>query len=98
MKREDATLHVEFKQEGQDPIQLTQAEMAVTAAYNKTKAEMPSLTEQVFQLYSMLIEENARRPWTKIVQEQVKPPHGLTSKVSSMLSSMSSHGNPSLSV
>ena len=28
--------------------------------------------EQVFQLYSTLIAEKARQPWTKIVQEQVE--------------------------
>ena len=51
--------------------QLKPAEKATTAAYDKVKAKTVSVTEQVFQLYSNLIAEKARQPWTKIISEQI---------------------------
>ena len=48
---------------------LTQAEMNVSAAYEKDKAEMASVTELVFQLYVNLLTEKARQSLTKIMSE-----------------------------
>ena len=45
--------------------------MTATAAIEKAKAEMASVAEQGFQLYSNLITEKARQPWTKIMSEQI---------------------------
>jgi len=71
MKHEEAILHVEFAQDGKDMTDLKQAEKTATTAYGKAKAEMALVMEQVFQLYSNLIVEKARQPWTKIVSEQI---------------------------
>ena len=72
MKLQDANLQAEFASEGQDKARLEQAAKTAATAYEKAKAEMASFEEQVFQLYSMLIAEKARQPWTKIMQEQVE--------------------------
>ena len=50
---------------------LKQAAKTAAAAYEKTKAEMVLVTEQVFLLYSILLAEKARQSWTKVVTEQV---------------------------
>ena len=50
---------------------LEQAEKTTTTAYSKAKAGMALFMEQVFQLYSNLIAEKARQPWTKIMTEQI---------------------------
>ena len=63
---------VGFSSEGQDKARLVQAAKTAATAYEKAKAEMASVAEQVFELYSMLIAEKARQPWTKLVQEQVE--------------------------
>ena len=49
--------------------QLKQAKKAAATACNKAKAETALVAEQVFQLYSNLIAEKARQPWTKIITE-----------------------------
>ena len=72
MKLQDANLQAQFESEGQDKAHLVQAAKTAATAYEKAKAEMALVAEQVFQLYSMLIAEKARQPWTKIVQEQVE--------------------------
>ena len=72
MKLQDANFQAEFASEGQDKSHLEQAAKTATTAYEKAKAEMALVTEQVFQLYSMLIAEKARQPWTNIMQEQVE--------------------------
>ena len=71
-KLQDADLQVDFALEGKDKACLEQAAKTATTAYEKAKAETASVTEQVFQLYSMFIAETARQPWTKIMQEQVE--------------------------
>ena len=58
--------------EGQDKARLVQAAKTAATAYEKAKAETTSVAEQVFQLFSMLIAEKARHPWTKIMHEQVE--------------------------
>ena len=72
MKLQDVNLQVDFASEGQEKARLEQAAKIAATAYEKAKAEMALVAEQVFQLYSMLIAEKARQPWTKIVQEQVE--------------------------
>ncbi len=61
MKLEEATLHSQFAPKGQDMTHLTRQKRRA-AAYEKAKAEMALVAEQVFQLYSNLITEMARNP------------------------------------
>ena len=70
-KLQDANLQTEFASEGQDKARLVQAAKIAATAYEKAKAETAIVVEQVFQLYSTLIAEKARQPWTKIVSEQI---------------------------
>ena len=72
MKIQDAELKVDFASEGPEKAHLVQAAKTAATAYEKAKAEMTLVVEQVFQLYSMLIVETDRQPWTKIMQEQVE--------------------------
>ena len=72
MKLQDVKLQVDFASEGPEKARLVQAAKTAATAHEKAKAEMALVTEQVFQLYSMLIVEIDRQPWTKIVQEQVE--------------------------
>ncbi len=58
--------------EGQNKARLEQAAKTAATAYEKAKADKASVAEQVFQLYSTLIAENTRQPWTKIEQEQIE--------------------------
>ena len=69
-KLQDANLQVEFAPEGQDKAHLVQAAKTTATAFENAKAEMASVAEQVFQLYSTLITEKARQPWTNVVQER----------------------------
>ena len=71
MKLQDANLQAEFASEGQEKDRLEQAAKTATITYEKPMVDTTSVMEQVFQLYSMLIMEKARQPWTKIMQEQV---------------------------
>ena len=66
-----ATLNVEFTQDSKDMTHLTQAEKTAAAAYEKAKAEMASVAEQVFQRCINLLMEKAMQPWTKIMSEQI---------------------------
>jgi len=59
MKLQDANFQAEFVSEGQDKAHLEQA-----AKTTKAKAEMTLVAEEVFQLYSMLMVEKARKLWT----------------------------------
>ena len=67
MKLEETTLTIEFTQESQDTTNIKHTEKAANAANDKAKAEMAS----VLELYSNLIMEKARHPWTKIASEQI---------------------------
>ena len=44
----------------------------MATAYEKAQAKEALVMENVFLLYSNLIAERARQPWTKIMQEQVE--------------------------
>ena len=68
-KLQDVNLIIEFASEGQDKACLEQEAKITATAYEKAKAEMALVMEQVFQLYSVLIAEKARQLWTKIMQE-----------------------------
>ena len=61
-KLQDANLQAEFASEGQDKACHEQAAKTAATAYEKAKAETALVTEQVFQLYSMLIAEKDRQP------------------------------------
>ena len=71
-KLQDVNLQVDFASEGQEKAHLEQTAKTAATNYEKAKAETALVMEQVFQLYSTLIAEKARQPWTKIVQEQVE--------------------------
>ncbi len=61
-KLQDANLQVDFASEDQEKAHLEQAAKTATTAYEKAKAEMALVTEQVFQLYSSLIAEKLGSP------------------------------------
>ena len=52
-------------------------EMAIEAITCKDEA-IEFIINQVFQLYSNLLTEEARRPWCKIQKEQIDVPHWST--------------------
>ena len=70
-KLKKATLYVEFAQEGQDTSHLKQAGKTTTAAYEKAKAKMAYVAEQVFQLYSNIISKKFCWALIKIMAEQI---------------------------
>ena len=54
-----------------------------------------SIIAQVFQLYSNLLTEEARRPWCKILGEQIDVPPGTTHMESNTPRSVTGLGAPS---
>jgi hypothetical protein len=47
------------------------AVVKATGAISQEKESIESLIAQVFQLYSNILTEEARRPWCKILGEQI---------------------------
>ncbi len=65
-----------------------------TEAVTCKKETCKSLIAQVFHLNSNLVTKEARRPWSKILGEQIEVTPGPIYLESSMLRSKSSHGSP----
>ena len=72
-------------------------EKATEAITCKDEA-IESIINQVFQLHSNLLTEEARRPWCKIIKEQIDVPHGLTYSELKMPKSVIGLGLPSWTV
>ena len=70
MKLQDANLQAQFESEGQDKAHLVQAAKTAATAYEKAKAEMALVAEQVFQLYSMLIAEKTSSPGPRLCKSR----------------------------
>ncbi len=60
-----------YKGKDENPPERKAVEKASEAVARKEET-IESLITQVFQLYSNLLSEEARRPWSKILEEQVK--------------------------
>jgi hypothetical protein len=54
------------------------AAQRATEAIAHTDEAIESITNQVFQLYSNLLMDEARRPWNKILGNKLTLPHGST--------------------
>ena len=70
MKLQDANFQVEFASESQDKARLVQAAKTAATAYEKAKAEIALVAEQVFQLYSTLVAKKTRQSWTKLCKSR----------------------------
>ncbi len=65
-----------------------------TEAVAREKETIESLIAQVFQLYSNLLMEEDRRPWCKILGEQIDVSPGMTYLESNTLKSVTGLGGP----
>ena len=63
--------------EGRDDSALSKAIEKVKEAQTKAKSAVDHVANQVFQLYSNFLSEEARQPWNKILAEQIEV-HGRT--------------------
>ena len=82
-----------YKGRDENPPQKKAVEKATEAVAHKGEVT-ESITAQVFQLYSNLLSEEARRPWCKILEEQLDVPLGTTCMESNTLKSVTGLGCP----
>ncbi len=71
-KLEEAVLNRDFADgEVKDDSALSKAIDKATEAQSKAKSAVEHVANQIFQLYSNFLSEEARQPWSKILAEQI---------------------------